>query len=424
MGTANNEFISELFLQEGKAVSDTPATSENKTDKGHSATKHKRKQTKHHNGTWLVVLIVLMLLGLLGYQFGWKNFQEFQARFTGLETAMQSARDDTTKQLKQFGENIDKVGERQSHLEDGLDTYLAQNSHLRKDWLLAEAEYLIKLASHRLLLEQDVKTAIIAMEGANARLAEVGDPSLLKVRKQISKDIQKLKSVPTIDIAGISLTLSSLVQTVEKLPLQVPDPDAIRQRIEERTPEKRQVENWKSFFVAIWNDLKNLVVIRKHGTPVQPMLTTDQQFFLMQNLQLRLEQARLALLQGETGVYQERLQEIEKWIPLYFDTKHELTHSTIDTIAKLRKQDITPELPELTKSYERLEQYLSAGSTYKARQPKKKTPAKAKEEVKKPKAESKDKQAEEPAKPKPPTGQPKKSEPGKPEGEASPQVSL
>jgi len=90
----------------------------------------------------------------------------------------------------------------------------------------------------------------------------------------------------------------------------------------------------------------------------------------------------------------------------------------------LRKQDITPELPELTKSYERLEQYLSAGSTYKARKPKKKTPAKAKEEVKKPKAESKDKQAEEPSRPKPQTGQPKKSEPGKPEGEASPQVSL
>lgn len=404
-------------------MSDTPTTSEDKTDKGHSATKHKRKKTKHHHNSWVVALVVLVVVGLAGYQFGWKRFQEFHARFTGLETAMQSMRDDTTQQLKQFGGNIDKVGERQTHLEEGLDTYLAQNSHLRKDWLLAEAEYLIKLASHRLLLEQDVKTAIIAMEGANTRLAEVGDPSLLKVRKQISKDIQKLKSVPTIDIAGISLALSSLVQTVNKLPLQVPDPDAIRQRIEERTPEKRQLENWKSFFVSIWNDLKNLVVIRKHETPVQPMLTTDQQFFLIQNLQLRLEQARLALLQGETGIYQERLQEIEKWIPLYFDTKHQLTRSTLDTIAKLRKQDITPELPELTKSYERLEKYLSAGSTYKARKPKKK-PAKVKPKAKKPKLEGKDKPADKPAKPKPETEQPKKTEPDKPEVESTPQVKL
>lgn len=401
-------------------MSDTPATSENKTDKGHSTTRHKRKKSTHHYTTW-VVLFVLVLFGAVAYQFGWKKFQEFQARFIGLETAMQGVRDDTNKQLKQFGENIDKVDERQTHLEEGLDTYLTQNSHLRKDWLLAEAEYLIKLASHRLLLEQDVKTAIVAMEGANTRLAEVGDPSLLKVRKQISKDIQKLKSVPTIDIAGISLTLSSLVQIVNKLPLQVPDPDAIRQRIEERIPEKRELGNWQGFFVALWKDLKNLIVIRHHEQAVQPMLTADQQFFLIQNLQLRLEQARLALLQGETGVYQERLQEIEKWIPLYFDIKHQLTHSTLDTIAKLLKQDITPELPELTKSYKQLEQYLSTGSTYKARKPKKK-PAKAK--VKKPRLENKDKPTEKSTKPKPETEQPNKTAPVKPEVGSSPQVKI
>ena len=402
-------------------MSDTPATSETPSEKGHSTAKHKRKRSKQHNHTWMIVFIVLVLLTLLGYQFGWKNFQEFHARVTGLETVMQSMRDDTAKQLKQYGETIEKVGERQKHVEEGLDTYLAQNSHLRKDWLLAEAEYLIKLASHRLLLEHDVKTAIIAMEGANTRLAEVGDPSLLKVRKQISKDIQKLKSVPTIDIAGISLALSSLVQTVEKLPLQVPDPDAIRQRIDDRTPEKRKLEDWQSFFVAIWNDLKNLVVIRKHESPVQPMLNADQQFFLVQNLQLRLEQARLALLQGETGVYQERLQEIEKWIPLYFDTKHQLTKSTLDTIAKLRKQDITPELPELTKSYERLENYLSTGTAYKARKPKTKP---AKPEAKKPTKQKKEKQTEPPPKSKPDVEKPNNVEPVKPEGNTTPQVKL
>ena len=397
-------------------MSETPATSENKSDQGHSASKHKhkRKQSKHHSAQWITLLIVLILIGLLAYQFGWKKLQEFHARFTGLEAAMQSVREDTTGQLKKFDDTLGKVGERQAHLEEGLDTYLAQNSHLRKDWLLAEAEYLIKLASHRLLLEQDVKTAIIAMEGADARLADVGDPSLLKVRKQISNDIQKLKSVPTIDIAGISLALSSLVKTVDKLPLQVPDPDAIRQRIEERKPQKTSHEDWQGFVATIWQDLKNLIVIRRHETPIQPMLTADQQFFLIQNLQLRLEQARLALLQGETGVYQERLLEIEKWIPLYFDTKHKLTASTLDTIGKLRKQDITPELPELTRSYERLEQYLSTGSRFK--------PRKKKQLREKPQDSGKDKTS--PAKPQPPEEKSDKPEQSKPAAEASPQVKL
>lgn len=401
-------------------MSDTASTTEHKT---HSPTKHKRKKSSHHNSHW-ITWIVLLVLTALAYQFGWKNIQEFHARFVGMEAAMQGVRDDTSKRLDEFKGTIGTIDERQSHLENGLDEWLSQNSHLRKDWLLAEAEYLIKLASHRLLLEQDVKTAIVAMEGANARLADVGDPSLLKVRKQINKDIQKLKSVPTIDVAGISLTLSGLIQSVSKLPLQVPDPDSIRERIKERTPEKRQVDSLKSFFTALWEDLKNLVVIRKHDSPVQAMLTSDQQFFLVQNLQLRLEQARLALLQGETGVYQERLKEMEKWIPQYFDSTHELTKSTIDTIAQLRKQDITPELPELTRSYEKLEKYLKSGSTYKPRKAKKK-PAKekpkAEPKAKKP-VESKDaKPAEKPAEDATP---PKQEQPAKPATEATPQVKI
>ncbi|MDH5446763.1 MAG: uroporphyrinogen-III C-methyltransferase [Gammaproteobacteria bacterium] len=410
------------MTQEGAAVSDTPATNDQKENKTHSTTKHKRKKTSHHtNHHWILWLVLVVLIGL-SYQFGWKNIQEFHDRFVGMETAMQGVREDTAKQLDEFKTGISAIDDRQSHLENGLDEWFSKNSHLRKDWLLAEAEYLIKLASHRLLLEQDVKTAIVAMEGANARLADVGDPSLLKVRKQINKDIQKLKSVPTIDVAGISLTLSGLIQSVNKLPLQVPDPDSIRQRIKERTPEKREVTGVKSFLTALWQDLKNLVIIRSHDSPVQHMLTADQQFFLVQNLQLRLEQARLALLQGETGVYQERLKEMEQWVPQYFDTTHELTKSTLGTLVSLRKQDITPELPELTRSYEMLEKYLTGGSTYKPRKAKKKV---AEE---KPKG-SKD---SEPAKPdtkavpapEAEPAPPKQEAPAKPEASTTPQVKI
>lgn len=368
---------------EGNGVSETPVKNEHEDDKSHKKSAHRRKKKAQHNHQWLV-WVALLILVALAYQFGWKNINEFHARFKGMEAAMQGIRDNTRTQLGEYKTSINDINERQTHLENGLDEWLSNNSHLRKDWLLAEAEYLIKLASHRLLLEQDVKTAIVAMEGANARLAEVGDPSLLKVRKQINKDIQKLKSVPNIDVAGISLTLSGLIQSVSKLPLQVPDPDSIRERIKERGTEQRVIEGWKGFLIALWQDLKNLVVIRNHEQPIQSMLTTDQQFFLVQNLQLRLEQARLALLQGETGVYQERLKEIEKSVPKYFDVTHELTRSTVDTVSKLLKQDITPELPELTRSYEKLEKYLNSSSTYKPRK-KQKSKKKAEKKVDKPK---------------------------------------
>ena len=360
--------------KEARAESSDTKSDSAQPDKDKEKTKpvkHKKPKTQEHGGHGLVWTLFLVLLAVIagGGYYGWQYLQRnaasdsaYLSRLQGLESALQSA----TQENRQLSGQLAELGQRQGQLEQGLHSFLEQNSHLRKDWLLAEAEYLIKLASHRLMLERDVATAIVAMESADARLSEMGDPAVIGVRKQLAKDLQALRAVPKLDLAGISLSLTALIQGVEKLPLQTPDPEAIKQRFEGDGKTSREVSSWKGFLQAVWADLKTLLVIRDHAQPIQPLMSPEQRFFLVQNLQLQLEQARLAALQGEKQVYEERLQQIQTWVRRYFDIQQASTQSVLQSLAELLGKDIEPVLPDISASFKAVEQFRRAQGTAKA----------------------------------------------------------
>jgi len=348
-------------------VSETAPDKTKPAESQHSTTKHKRKKPRQSPGGFGKFIIALVVLGLLGavfWRYGLKSWHDYRARVTGLEAVVQALQEAQTREQADLDERLSAIAKKQTHLEEGVSQFLEQNGHVRKDWLLAEAEYLIKLAGHRLLLERDVQTAIVALESANKRLGEMGDPGVIKVRKQVTKDIQTLKKIPVQDISGISLTLSTLEQDVSKLPLRTPDPKDIQRRVDAQSPESRHASSISEFAELVWADIKSLVVVRQHDEAVQHLLQPEQRFFLIQNLQLKLEQARLALLQSEYQIYQERLQETQKWIKKYFDSSHSSTRAMQDTLKSLLKQKFQFDLPELSHSFRAVEQYrLDSSST-------------------------------------------------------------
>jgi uroporphyrin-3 C-methyltransferase len=99
------------------------------------------------------------------------------------------------------------------------------------------------------------------------------------------------------------------------------------------------------------------VIIRDHQGPIKPLLSPEQHFFLSQNLKLQLEQARLALLNGENAIYHERLDTVQTWLHNWFDLEHNRTVYMLDRIKELQAIDIQPSLPELTRSYQAFQAY-------------------------------------------------------------------
>lgn len=304
----------------------------------------------------LSLLAVIALAG--GGYYLWQEQQQLAAereqRISRLQDNLASLQQELSANNEQQGEQLTALRERQSNLDNALEKLLASRSHLRNDWLLTEAEYLLKLANHRLLLERDVETAIVALQSADARLREVADPGLLTIRKRIAADISDLRSVPQPDLAGLSFNLSSLSGDVSRLPLATPDPQSKNRQGEQPAADK--VDTWQELPAAIWRDIRSLVVIRQHDEPIQPLLAPEQRFFLTQNLQLQLEQARLALLSGQTRVYQERLQQARQWLETYFDTKHNATRQAIEQLRDLAEQKIHPQLPDISDTHQALQE--------------------------------------------------------------------
>ncbi|MFP3873750.1 MAG: uroporphyrinogen-III C-methyltransferase [Thiohalophilus sp.] len=304
----------------------------------------------------LSLLAVIALAG--GGYYLWQEQQQLAAereqRISRLQDNLASLQQELSANNEQQGEQLTALRERQSNLDNALEKLLASRSHLRNDWLLTEAEYLLKLANHRLLLERDVETAIVALQSADARLREVADPGLLTIRKRIAADISDLRSVPQPDLAGLSFNLSSLSGDVSRLPLATPDPQSKNRQGEQPAADK--VDTWQELPAAIWRDIRSLVVIRQHDEPIQPLLAPEQRFFLTQNLQLQLEQARLALLSGQTRVYQERLQQARQWLETYFDTEHNATRQAIEQLRDLAEQKIHPQLPDISDTHQALQE--------------------------------------------------------------------
>ena len=198
------------------------------------AKRHRRK--KHHPGIVLLI-ILLVVIGLVATG-GWIGYQKItayideavstdSAQLKKVENNIDDLHEILRKERNSNQEELDKINKAHDELENHVKQLRDKNQHLRKDWLLLEAEYLIQIANYRLLFERDVKTAIAALETADTRLGETGDPAVVKVRRVITEDITALRKVSQPDLAGMSLTLTTLGRDIDNLPRVIPDPDMV-----------------------------------------------------------------------------------------------------------------------------------------------------------------------------------------------------
>ena len=385
-----------------KKIENTTQPETAKAD-SHKAAKpaHRHKKKQHNLIPLIVVLFFAMAAGGIWlFQKVSQHHEQQQDAINDLRSKLKTSQQQTETLNNSLQEKLAQqeklqVQQQKSQdaLRDNLTTLLKRNDHLRKDWLLGEAEYLIKLASYRLQLERDVSTALRAMQAADERLHDVADPALLAVRKVLAEDQNALRNVPAADINGMSLTLSALIGSIDKLPLNTPTPKTNENTQTDQATNKN-ITNWKQLPNAIWQDLKGLVKIRHHDDNIATLLSPKEHFYLLQNLQLQLEQARLALLLAKGDVFSERISTAQQWLTRFFDVKDASVQNTLQTLEQLGKTNIEPEIPTIDKSYNALKNYLAGNPVVKSKPKKKlkKPVAKKTPEVKKqaaPKAEAK-----------------------------------
>lgn len=336
---------------------------------------------------WLLVLIAIAGLVAAAYtlyqrQLQQQTQQEQQAaaRITALQDKLAASQEKLsvlaqgqqrlgqlqTQQEQRVAVRLDDVEQRLSHQASRL---RALSTTTREDWLLAEAEYLLKLANQRMLIERSTEAAEGLLEQADKILRDMADPQLTPLRRAIARDLTQLKLATRVDLEGLYLRLGSLAETVPQLPLlpsldipgQQPVPfEQAPQQSTDATADRGPNTLWQKTLAGLGGMLDGLddfVRIRDHAETPAALLPPDTMAYLQQNLRMMLERSQLAAMREEAQLYRRSLESVQQWARRFYPQSQQ-RDTFIAEVKELTTLDVQQELPDISQSLQMLKDYI------------------------------------------------------------------
>lgn len=347
-------------------------------------------------GLWGKIVLLLLLAALVGGGFfGWQWWQQVGPGSSkqGLAAALEQQRGQLDALQGQFDREVQDWAQRfsvQAAHGDALEARLASQEQLirnmsasgREDLILAEAEFLLRLAHQRLLSERQPGAALALLESSDKIFAEVGDAGLFAVREALAQDISALRLVATVDREGLYLQLVALGEAVTKLQslprlTAVATPAAVETAqasadgsVVDAVEAAPAQPRWYAKLLAnaqqaLRRFSEGYLTIRTLDRPLTPMLSADQELLLNHSLRLALEQAELALLREEQVVYVASLQKAEQWLQTYYPLSPG-AQVLITQLQSLKAQEVAQQLPDISGSLDALRRYLRERETRKS----------------------------------------------------------
>ncbi|MFQ2552682.1 uroporphyrinogen-III C-methyltransferase [Aeromonas caviae] len=319
---------------------------------------------KGSSGTVLGGIAILLALGLAGglYVHGHQNAVTQQAELVALKQQLADAMTRIDQGSSKDAEQIGALGKSQQQLLEALDALqtkvLDLDDKRPNDWMLAESEYLVRMAGRKLWLEHDIVSAITLLGNADERIKALNDPSLMPIRKALAEDIAKLKGMPRVDREGLTLKLAALSDQIELLPLStVSMPEA---KSEPDQTVSTNPDEWQSNLKKNWVKFtENFITIRRRDGAVEALLSPQQEIFLRENLKTKLLQAQLAVYREQQSLYVDSLEKAQRWLTQYFDADNSATQYMQSELDKLKSEQIQFDYPDQFKTQTMLEQVLT-----------------------------------------------------------------
>ena len=335
------------------------------------------------SGTGLSLLAILIALGVggAGYYFGQQQVDEFQQKLTALEAQInnktvvsapaQDVKFDTTQlaQLESANKAMqDKIAQveelinAKSHELVGLQSQINKvsaqaNAQQPTDWLFSEADFLLNNALRKLVLDNDVDTAVSLLKLADETLAKVNNSQSAAIRSAINQDLKQLLSVAGVDQNAVMQKLSQLANTVDELPVL----DVNFGDDQNATKLSDSLSDWaENAEKSATSFLNHFIRISpKHGADRKELLAPNQDIYLRENIRLRLQLAIMAVPRQQNELYKQSLEAVASWIRSYFDTNAEVTQSFLKSVDELSELSIYVDVPSQLQSLSMLDKYLN-----------------------------------------------------------------
>ena len=366
-------------------MTDQPETPKilDQISKGTNASASVTRKQQNARRRFIIVLVLLVpLFGAIGL-LGFRQF-ELQAMLIELQSAgdrtdelslalqlqqesMQRLRDEIADQgsgaeflalQRRIDSDLAQLDQRVAELnERGLEAAAPQDSR----WKILEANYFARLAAQKLELERDIPSAMNLLQRSDRALSESGSANVLRVRQQLARDIEVLRSMSIPDQEAAIFRLQALIERVESLSVLGSQREKL---LSGRTASSAGTDelagDTTGLLDTILEFLGTVFVWRKWEDSPEAMLISGQEAIIRQNFRLMLEQAKFAVLNRSQLLYQHHLKNALDWLQAYMVTDTGSGEAAFLELAELTAVEVDPELPSLAESLRTLEQLAAS----------------------------------------------------------------
>ncbi len=342
-----------------KSSSNTSAKTESKSSKQRpktpTSTSNTQTKSAKNTGLWILSLFnFLLILAALGAAYWlWMQWQDQLAQqnnqLSQQQTKAAQQQSAIASSLNQTSQFKGQIEQQSAALETSIQSLISELQAIHEqvkvnqqnladvsgrrpsDWLLAEADYLVRMAGRKLWLEKDLSTAREMLFAADQRLQELDDPSLLPIRETLANDIQSVQQVNSVSTDAIALRLGAMLGQVEQLPLAffkkpesslsaAPSPD-------ENTWQANLARNWQQV-------TENFFSVKRKTADIQPFMSAQEQWLAREQLSFSLLQAQVAVLKQNQPLFKQALALAQQHLAEHFEGEHP---STLQFSADIRE---------------------------------------------------------------------------------------
>lgn len=315
---------------------------------------------------WFGVFNLLLIIGLVGaaayyWQLQQKTEAEKQAAFDALKRQVDSKVESSQVKseirplesgLNDLIGRIEQLQKHQQEVQESTEKLYELFGRDENGWQLAEVEYLMRIAQHKLILENDFEGAAVTLQAASDRIATTGDMGLLPVRVKISDEIAELKTRRRVDLVGMTLKLAQLGQQVRSLQPGFKAEPVTEQQI---TPE---TETGLSIQQRVVDFFDSLISVSR-DVEMPPTRTEALVINVAEKLEDNLKLTRWTVLERDAFQYKQLMRENVELFQQFYNLDDAANHDFYSQLQALQQTEIKPEKPDINGSLQMLRKIIS-----------------------------------------------------------------
>jgi len=341
------------------SLSSPPEENSVATDSNASETTIPHKKSSSGVSLLTLALILVISMSVASGYWGYTQFTLLNSRLTNQQQQISHLESSIQKQLPQVETLIQQQSDTSRTELNEVRQYLAETARrmtetqgiTRYEWLLAEAEYLMRLAQQRLQLERDAQGALAILQSADAVLRDAADANLIPVREQLAKDMAALAQVQQLDREGIYLKLNVMIEQLNQwfpaLALTSLGTESAGESGEHPEADNSWTNRFSQYFSIEKIDALTSQPIEQHMVPLYRAI-----------IQHALSQAQTALLKNHTQAFAASIDRASNWLET-FGSNNGLARNILAQLDEISQSELMTELPPIGSSLSLLKGYIA-----------------------------------------------------------------